>query len=121
MQSLKQKLASASEFAASVADKKQTDYARRYNLRSSNKQFKISDKVIVLIPDSNNKLYSRWIGPGTIVDQKSEHSFLVELPNGNIRHLHQNKLRQYIQPIAAIGLVYEADDDFGDEIGRAHV
>ena len=114
LEQLKNNLKSAAEFASGIASKKQNDYANRYNLRSSDRKFSIGDKVIVLIPDSTNKLYSRWTGPGVIVDQKNEHSFFVELPGGSVRHLHQNKLRPYIQAVGTIGLVYKVDGEFGD-------
>jgi len=41
--------------------------------------------MIVLLPDSVNKFLSRWQGPGTIVNFKAPHTYLVELERGQQR------------------------------------
>ncbi|GFU14553.1 hypothetical protein TNCV_3251721 [Trichonephila clavipes] len=38
-----------------------------YNKRSSVKNFSIGEQVVLLIPDSSNKIYARWTGPGEII------------------------------------------------------
>lgn len=44
--------------------------------------------VHLLIPNSTNKLYYRWTGPGEILERIKPHSYKVKLSNGNV-----NKIR----------------------------
>ena len=72
----------------------------------------------MLIPDSTKKILSRWQVPGTIVERRSPHSYLVELGQGRRRWLHANKLRPYHARIREVlanncSIVYEADEEFG--------
>ncbi|KFM71645.1 Retrovirus-related Pol polyprotein from transposon 17.6, partial [Stegodyphus mimosarum] len=112
--SLRNRLQEAEKFAKENSEAKQQKYVHHHNLRSKEMEFEIGDEVVVLIPTSTNKLCSKWTGPGEIVEKKSPHSYLVKLPDESVRHLHQNKLRKYIQPINAVGIIYEADTEFGE-------
>ena len=38
----------------------QSIYVNQYNLRSKDKSFEINDDVLILIPDSTNRLQARW-------------------------------------------------------------
>jgi len=74
--------------------------------------------VIVLLPDSTNKLLRRWQGPAIIIQVRSPHSYLIELEVGQRRWLHANKLRAYRQSIneAVVNncaIIYDTDEDFG--------
>jgi len=86
----------------------------------------------LLIPDStSSKVFSRWLGPANVIEQKS-HSYIVEY-NGVSRHLHADKLRKYhvsVQEISArplqghtevneakveqYAIIYDEDKDFGE-------
>jgi len=84
-------LESAEKFVAEHAKKAQNTYARNYNRRAKDKHFNVDDRVIVLMPDNtHSRLYSRWIGPATIVEVKSPYSYLVDMPDGS-----RNK-KQYV-------------------------
>ena len=63
LQELKENLEIAAEFATKHAMAKQASYAEYYNRRTKNKHFNVGEKVLVLAPDSSNKIYSRWHGP----------------------------------------------------------
>jgi len=70
------------------------------------------------LPDSTNKLLSRWQGPGLIVDFKPPHSYLIEVDGGQRRWLHANKLRRYHARVQSTlvgncAITYESDEDFG--------
>ena len=72
LQTLKENLELAKTYAEYYSDIEQQRYANHYNLRSTDRRYSVGDKVIVLAPDLGGaKLYSRWQGPGTIVDVKS--------------------------------------------------
>ncbi|GFU90382.1 retrovirus-related Pol polyprotein from transposon 17.6 [Trichonephila clavipes] len=50
--------------------------------RSSVKNFSIGEQVVLLIPDSSNKIYARWTGPGEIIQHHPPHSYKVKLSDG---------------------------------------
>ena len=88
---LRSKLSDFVEFAQSHTDAAQQSYAAHYNLRARQKKFQEGDQVIVLVPENTGKMGNRWLGPGTVVRVKSSYSYLVDLGNGNARHLHAIK------------------------------
>ncbi|XP_035232974.1 uncharacterized protein LOC118204789 [Stegodyphus dumicola] len=81
----------AAEQAFIIAELKQGAYVRYANRRAIYKEFNPGDQVYLLIPDSSNKLYARWIGPAEIVSRCNPDSYRVRLTDGTIRrvHLHQ--------------------------------
>jgi hypothetical protein len=91
LEKLRAKLNAAAKIASDVANVKEAEYAHRYTLRSTAKMYHVWDLMIVLNPDSMNKLLARWIGPAEIMEKKGEHSFMVKLPDGGTRCFHQNK------------------------------
>ncbi|CAL1272132.1 unnamed protein product [Larinioides sclopetarius] len=72
------------------------------------------DQVLVLIPDSTNKLYARWIGPVEVVRRVKPNSYYLRMPEGNLRLLHVNKMREYKARIQTVGVVYDTDEEFGE-------
>ena len=67
-------------------------YAKHYNTRTRKKYFEIGDQVVVLTTDSTNKLYARWLGPCYIIEVSASYSYLIELPDGSVHHIHANKI-----------------------------
>ncbi|GFV58399.1 hypothetical protein TNCV_1657611 [Trichonephila clavipes] len=57
----------AAESASLTAAQKQKAYGDYFNKRSFVKNFSIGEQVVLLIPDSSNKIYARWTGPGEII------------------------------------------------------
>ncbi|XP_035226804.1 uncharacterized protein LOC118199118 [Stegodyphus dumicola] len=114
LQNLKARFEKAAEQAKLTAKIQQERTAHYHNLRSTIKTFKVGDKVIVLIPDSNNKLYARWQGPANILEQRSSHSFVVQMPDGTKRHVHQNKIRPYVVRSQAVNVILEGEEEFGE-------
>ncbi|XP_035218477.1 uncharacterized protein LOC118191743 [Stegodyphus dumicola] len=113
LQDLKERLKRAAEQADLTSEIQQGRMAQYYNLRSSSKTFEIGDRVVVLIPDSSNRLYARWQGPAVIKERKNPHSFLVELADGSIKHVHQNKIRKFIVRSNAINVMFDGEE-FGE-------
>jgi len=115
---LQKNIETVHEYADAHAIKKQHEYVAHYNKTATFKQMQIGQQVIVLLPDSTNKLLSRWQGPGTIVNFTAPHTYLVELERRQQRWLHANKLRPYnVRVTTALinncVIVNEADEDFG--------
>lgn len=104
----------AQKVASENSEKCQQEYIKRYNLRARDKSFNVGEQVLVLMPDSSNRLKARWIGPGIVADKLSEYSYLVSLDNGAVRQLHANKLRKFIPRVQSIGVINGVDEEFGD-------
>ncbi|XP_055936891.1 uncharacterized protein LOC129966488 [Argiope bruennichi] len=113
LENLKSKLEKAAEQAKLVSAVQQENAAYYHNLRSSNRVYKVGDQVIVLIPDSTNKLFARWQGPATIVEKRNPHSFSVKMSDGSTKHIHQNKLKHYIASSNSINVIFEEEKEFG--------
>jgi len=56
---------------------------------------------------------NRWLGPGTVVKVKSPYSYLVDLGNGNVHHMHANKMRHLIARVQGCGVITVCDSEFG--------
>ncbi|GFT85824.1 uncharacterized protein TNCV_4027561 [Trichonephila clavipes] len=104
---------SGAEQAKFVSTVQQEKLAYYHNLRSSDKVFKVGEKVIVLIPDATSKLFARWQGPATIIEKRNPHSFLVEMPDNSTKHIHQNKLRHYVASSNSVNVIFEEEKEFG--------
>ncbi|GFT85886.1 retrovirus-related Pol polyprotein from transposon opus [Trichonephila clavipes] len=113
LEDLKCKLEKAAEQTKLVSTVQQEKMAYYHNLRSSDKVFKVREKVIVLIPDATSKLFARWQGPATIIEKRNPHSFLVEMPDNSTKHIHQNKLRHYVASSNSVNVIFEEGKEFG--------
>jgi len=118
---LRSTLSEAAEFAQSHTDAAQQGYAAHYNLRVRQKKFQEGDQIIVLAPENTGKMGNRWLGPGTVVRVKSPYSYLVDLGNGNIRHIHANKMRHFIARVQGCGVIAECDTEFGKVLSPENV
>ena len=129
---LRRNLKIASSYATEHGNHERQRYISRYNLRAREKSFAIGEQVLILIPDSTtSKVFSRWLGPATVIEKKSPHSYIVEY-NGVSRHLHADKLRKYhvsvqisVKPpegqaeineakVGHCAIIYDKDKDFGE-------
>ncbi|GFW06375.1 hypothetical protein TNCV_4774091 [Trichonephila clavipes] len=94
LQEMKINMEKAAESASLTAAQKQKTYGDYFNKRSSVKNFSIREQVVLLIPDSSNKIYARWTGAGEIIQHHPPHSYKVKLSDGTVRHVHVNKIRK---------------------------
>ncbi|GFV20430.1 retrovirus-related Pol polyprotein from transposon 17.6 [Trichonephila clavipes] len=78
--------------------------------------FAPGDQVLVLIPDSTNKLYARWTGPVKVVKRVKPHtnSYYLQMAGGNLRLLHVNEIKEYRARVQTVGVIYDIDDEFGE-------
>ena len=76
-----------------------------YNLRARQKIFQEGDQVIVLEPENTSKMVNRWLGLGTVVKVKSPYSYLVDLGNGSVHHIHANKMRHFAARVQGCGVI----------------
>ncbi|GFX60518.1 hypothetical protein TNCV_1182371 [Trichonephila clavipes] len=114
LQEMKINMEKAAESASLTAAQKQKAYGDYFNKRSSVNNFSIGEQVILLIPDSSNKIYARCTGPVEIIQHHPPHSYKVKLPDGTVRHVHVNKMRKYHPRALAVGVIFEGDHEFGE-------
>ncbi|GFQ82696.1 retrovirus-related Pol polyprotein from transposon 17.6 [Trichonephila clavata] len=114
LQEMKIKMEKAAESASLTAAQKEKSYGDYFNKRSSVKNFSIGEQVVLLIPDSSNKIYARWTGPGEIIQHHPLHSYKVKLSDRTVRHVHVNKIRKYHPRALAVGIIFEDDHEFGE-------
>ena len=103
----------AADWAELHTELKQREYAHNYNLRARDKHFSEGDKVIVFDDDVSGKLCKRWQGPATVVKVKSPYSYLVDMGDGRVRHVHANKMREFHARIQSCNIISDNDVDFG--------
>ncbi|GFV46054.1 retrovirus-related Pol polyprotein from transposon 17.6 [Trichonephila clavipes] len=114
LQEMKINMEKAAESASLTAAQKQKAYGDYFNKRSSVKNFSIEEQFVLLIPDSSNKIYARWTGPGEIIQHHPPHSYKIKLSDGTVRHVHVNKIRKYHPRALAVGVIFEGDHEFGE-------
>ncbi|GFT65282.1 retrovirus-related Pol polyprotein from transposon opus [Trichonephila clavipes] len=114
LQEMKINMERAAESASLTAAQKQKAYGDYFNKRSSVKNFSIGEQIVLLIPDSSNKIYARWTGTGEIIQHHPPYSYKVKLPDGSVRHVHVNKIRKYHPRALAVGVIFEDDHEFGE-------
>ncbi|GFU46080.1 retrovirus-related Pol polyprotein from transposon 17.6 [Trichonephila clavipes] len=113
LQKIKINMERAAESAFLTAAQKQKAYGDYFN-KSSVKNFSIGEPVGLLIPDSSNKIFARWTGPGEIIHHHPPRSYKVKLPERTVRHVRVNKIRKYHSRALAVGVIFEDDHEFGE-------
>ena len=95
------------DLADSHCAKAQKQYVTHYNLRSRDKSFEPGNQVLVLFPDSTNKLISKFQSPAIVRTKLNDYAYMIEMPDGSLRRLHANKLRLFVPRVQSIGVVFE--------------
>ena len=113
MDKLRSNLDAAFALAQQNASVSQNSYTNYYNNWSKDKCFSVGEEVLVLHPNSTNKLQAQWLGPVSILAQVSPYSYQVKMPNSGIKVFHANHLRRYTSRIGCLGVVFDDDTDFG--------
>lgn len=67
-------------------------YKKYYNSKARDRQLKAGDKVLVLLPTSNNKLLMQWKGPFVVTRKMSPLDYKVDV-YGKVKPFHINMLR----------------------------
>ncbi|GFV81596.1 retrovirus-related Pol polyprotein from transposon 297 [Trichonephila clavipes] len=79
LKNLKEKLKVATHKAKLTSDVEHGSYAKYYNRQKKHREFAPGDQVLVLIPDSMNKLYARWTGPVKVVKRVKPNSYYLQM------------------------------------------
>ena len=70
-----------------------------FDKKTEKRNFKVGDKVLVLLPIPGNPLKASFSGPWEIIKKISEINYLVETPNRRKKHqlCHINMLKPYLE------------------------
>ena len=68
-------------------------YKSYFDKKSSKRTFKPNDELLLLLPDSSNKLLMKWRGPYKVAEVKSNLNFVIEM-DGSLKTLHKNLLKK---------------------------
>ncbi|KAJ1147079.1 hypothetical protein NDU88_013326 [Pleurodeles waltl] len=73
------------EEAHSTLREAQAKQKAHYDVQSTSRRLKAGDKVLVLLPTSENKLLARWQGPYNVLEQVNPTTYKFEIPRGTGR------------------------------------
>ena len=91
---LKQILHDSAEIAADNAENLSNKYKSYFDLKSQKRSFEIGDEVLLLLPDTNNKLLMSWRGPFKVLERRNNVDYLID-ENGKSKLYHVNILKKY--------------------------
>lgn len=85
--------------------------AKHYNKSAKDRNMKVGDRVLILLPTENSKLLLQWKGLYTIVEKLGKVDYMIDM-NGKIKTFHANLLKRYIDrsEINAISSVRDDED-----------
>ena len=93
---LRNRLEDTCKIARESLHQAQRHYKHHYNEKSKRREFKVGDKVPVLLPTDTNKLLLQWKGPYEVREVVNKLDYKVQV-NGKAKVYHANLLRHYEQ------------------------
>lgn len=92
---LREKLEDTCRIAQQHLKQSQARYKTAYDRKARDRQFKVKDKVLLLLPTSHNKLLLQWQGPYEVVEKRNRMDYVID-QDGKRKVYHANLLRRYI-------------------------
>ena len=114
LEELRENLRKASEAAEEQFAKKSAHYAENYNKTTKPKSFSVGDEVIVFVTGIRPKMTNRWEGPAVIIEQVRDNSYKVQFTDERVLDIHADRLRPFVRRCAAIALIDDTAEEFGD-------
>ena len=114
---MREKLSKMVDLVETNLVKAQNRQKRWYDRSARDREFKVGDQVLVLLPTSTNKLLAQWQGPYVVKEKVGKVNYLVEMHDRRKRHriFHVNMLKQWHMPVATAYLMtvtsLEVDED----------
>ncbi|XP_038052264.1 uncharacterized protein LOC119724977 [Patiria miniata] len=97
---LKNRLRETCELAQQSLNKAQIRQKKYYDKRSRDRQFKVGDEVLLLLPTDSNKLLLQWKGPFPVVAKQGNLDYQIDM-NGTVKTFHANLLKLYVRRVEA--------------------
>ena len=95
---LRTRLEKSADLALESSKIKADSYKTYFDKRSVKRKFEVDDEVLLLLPDSNNKLLCTWKGPYKVLEVKSDLNYLIDV-KGAAKLFHVNMLKRYVRRI----------------------
>ena len=119
---LRDKLESTCKLARENLVRAKTNQKYYYNQKAKDRQFAVGDKVLLLMPTSNNKLLVQWKGPYIVTEVVNKQDYRIKM--GDVEKVFNvNMMKQYVER-QNVGCVctssknpLEEDDSEGSEDG----
>ena len=92
---LRERIEETCALAKEELSKVQTRNQKYYNRKTRNRQLKVGDYVLLLLPTEHNKLLLAWQGPFPVVAKVGEVDYRVEVAPGKVKTYHVNLLKRY--------------------------
>lgn len=89
------RLRKMTDIARSNESKEKCRQKKYFDRKSKNRELKVHDKVLLLLPTSTNKLLAEWKGPYEIIDQVSPVDFKVKLNRQTTKVFHINMIKKW--------------------------
>ncbi|XP_041356959.1 uncharacterized protein LOC121374100 [Gigantopelta aegis] len=93
---LRERLELTRQMAKENLEKSARRHKYYYNKKARQRNMKVGEKVLVLLPTDNNKLTMQWKGPYTIKEKLGNVDYRLEV-NRKIKTFHANMLKHYVQ------------------------
>ena len=96
------------DFAVENAEKSRDKAKLWYDKVSTDRKLDVGQKVLILLPSSENRLLCKWTGPGIILKRRNDVSYEVQIGR-RISTLHINLLRPFIERNAIPNMTAQAN------------
>ena len=94
---LRERIEETCALAKEELGKVQTRNQQYYNRRTRNRQLRVGDSVLLLLPTEHNKMLLSWQGPYKVVAKVGDVDYRIEMFSGRIKTFHVNMLKKYYQ------------------------
>ncbi|KAM7288160.1 uncharacterized protein ISCGN_031849 [Ixodes scapularis] len=91
---LRDKLEETCKLAHQCLDEAKVKYKAYYDRKKVNREIKVGDKALILLPSDNNKLLMQWKGPFIVTARRNEVDYELEIA-GTRKAFHVNMLKKY--------------------------
>ena len=101
------KLAEAAELAHASLKVSSDRYKTYFDLKTNKRRLNVNDEVLILLPETKNKLQMTWSGPYRVTGKKGNVDYYVDV-NGKSKLYHINLLKKYYRR-ANVNMLFVAD------------
>lgn len=91
---LRERLHETCKVARQELEKAGESYQAYYDRKAKDRTLKIGQKVLLLLPTSNNKLLAQWKGPYVVIKKANRWNYVIDV-DGSQRKFHINMLKLY--------------------------
>ena len=94
---IRERIEETCRIAGEGLSKAQATNKRYYDRKARNKDLKVGDRALLLLPTDHNKILLHWKVPFKVVGKVGEVDYKIEMPTGKIKTFHANMLKRYYE------------------------